>query len=394
MEYAFSEKIAGMKPSAIREIFKSLADPSIISFAAGNPSPLSFPREAIAAISEEILREQAVTALQYSVTEGYGPLREDVKRRIGKKFGIDAAGDETIITAGGQQGIELACKVLCNEGDAVICEEPTFIGALNAFRSNGARPIGVPLRGDGIDTEALDRALTEHPEAKMIYLIPTFHNPAGITSTLENRLRVLEIARRHGVPIFEDNPYGELRFSGEDTDTLKKLDGDRGGVIYCSTFSKILSAGMRVGYVTAPAPVISKMVIAKQVEDVHTNIFFQILTHRFIDEYDLDAHIAGIRALYRAKCGLMLDRLEKDLAPDVDFTRPDGGLFIWCTLPDRIDQEYFVKEALRRGVAVVPGGTFCCEVGAKSQSFRLNYSTPSDEDIVRGVGILGAITKE
>ncbi|MBR3416304.1 MAG: PLP-dependent aminotransferase family protein [Clostridia bacterium] len=394
MNYNFSDKIAGMKPSAIREIFKSLADPSIISFAAGNPSPLSFPTEAIEKIAGEILAEQAVAALQYSVTEGYGPLREDVKARLRDKFGIDAAGDETIITAGGQQGIELACKVLCNEGDAVICEEPTFIGALNAFRSNGAKPIGVPLRDSGIDPEALDRALREHPEAKMIYLIPTFHNPAGITSTLENRKAVLKVARAHGVPIFEDNPYGELRFSGEDVDTIKKLDGDEGGVIYCSTFSKILSAGMRVGYVTAPAPIISKMVIAKQVEDVHTNIFFQILCHRFIDEYDLDAHIAGIRKLYRDKCGLMLRSLEENLAPDVPFTRPDGGLFIWCTLPDRFDGAEFVRDALKRGVAVVPGATFCCDEGAKSNSFRLNYSTPSDEDIVKGVKILGELTRE
>ena len=394
MDYIFSDKISGMKPSAIREIFKSLADPSIISFAAGNPSPLSFPTEAIKKISGEILEEQAVAALQYSVTEGYGPLREDVKARLREKFGIDAKGDETIITAGGQQGIELACKVLCNEGDAVICEEPTFIGALNAFRSNGAKPVGVPLTDGGVDPDALDAALTAHPEAKMIYLIPTFHNPAGITSTLENRLRVLEIARRHGVPIFEDNPYGELRFSGEDVDTLKKLDGDGGNVIYCSTFSKILSAGMRVGYVTAPAPIISKMVIAKQVEDVHTNIFFQILCHRFIDEYDLDGHIAGIRKLYRDKCGLMLKELGESLADDVTFTRPDGGLFIWCTLPGRFEGAKFVKDALGRGVAVVPGATFCCDEGAKSNSFRLNYSTPSDDDIVKGVRILGELTRE
>ncbi|MBR3992149.1 MAG: PLP-dependent aminotransferase family protein, partial [Clostridia bacterium] len=192
---------------------------------------------------------------------------------------------------------------------------------------------------------------------------------------------------------FEDNPYGELRFAGEDVPTIKSMD-TKGIVIYCSTFSKILSAGMRVGYVTAPAGIIQKMVIAKQVEDVHTNIFFQMLCHRFIDEYDLDAHIAGIRKLYGAKCSLMLSELRKNLAADVKFTRPEGGLFIWCTLPARISQPDFVKEAMKRKVAVVPGSTFCCDEGAESDSFRLNYSTPSDDDIVRGVGILGQITKE
>ncbi len=393
MEYVFSDKLSGMKPSAIREIFKSLSDPSIISFAAGNPSPLSFPTEAILKIAGEIFTEEPVRALQYSVTEGYGPLREDVKKRLADKFGIDREGDETIITAGGQQGIELACKVLCNEGDAVICEEPTFIGALNAFRSNGAKPVGVPLGDDGVDTEALENAVKNTPRAKMIYLIPTFHNPAGITSTLENRRRVLEIALKYNIPVFEDNPYGELRFAGEDVRTIKSMDRD-GIVIYCSTFSKILSAGMRVGYVTAPADIIQKMVIAKQVEDVHTNIFFQMLCHRFIDEYDLDAHIAGIRKLYGQKCSLMLLELGKNLASDVKFTRPEGGLFIWCTLPARISQPDFVKEALNRKVAVVPGSTFCCDESAVSDSFRLNYSTPSDEDIVRGVSVLGEITKE
>ena len=393
MEYMISDKLAALKPSAIREIFKSLSDPTIISFAAGNPSPLSFPAHDLAALSADIFADSATAALQYSITEGYPPFRTAVEKRMKEKFGIGSPDDETIITSGGQQGIELACKTLCNEGDAVVCEDPSFIGALNAFRSNGARTVGVSLCDEGIDTDALERILSETERIKMIYLIPTFHNPAGITSTLENRKKVYEIARAHGVMIFEDNPYGELRFSGEDVPTYKSFDTD-GLVIYCSSFSKILSAGMRVGYVCAPKPIISKMVVAKQVEDVHTNIFFQMLCYRFMTERDLDAHIENIRALYRKKCGLMLAELDKNMPASVKYTRPDGGLFLWCTLTGTNDSSEFVRRAVERKVAVVPGTAFVCDTEAKSPSFRLNYSTPSDDEIVRGVKILSDLARE
>ena len=393
MEYIFSDKLASMKPSAIREIFKSLADPTIISFAAGNPSPLSFPAKEFGELAADIFANHSTAALQYGTTEGYAPLIEDVNTRMKEKFNICREGDQTIITTGGQQGIELACKALCNEGDAVICENPTFIGALNAFRSCGTRTVGVPLCEDGIDTEALEKTIASTEKAKILYLIPTFHNPGGITSTLENRRKVYEIARRHGLIIIEDNPYGELRFSGEDIPTYKSMDTE-GIVIYCSSFSKILSAGMRVGFVRGPQEIIQKMVIAKQVEDVHTNNFFQMLCHRFITEYDLDAHIEKIRDLYRAKCQLMLDTLDKNLPACISYTRPEGGLFIWCTLPDEVDASAFVKLALERKVAVVPGATFNADPAAPSQSFRLNYSTPSDEDIVRGCEILGEVARE
>lgn len=388
MEYRFSDKLAGLRPSAIREIFKSLSDPEIISFAAGNPAAESFPIEEIRALSADILEKTPVAALQYSRTEGYPPLCRTVAERQRKKFGIGSDGDETIIVSGGNQGIELAAKVLCNEGDAAVCEEPSFIGALNAFRSNGARPVGVPLGEDGIDPNALDRVLAEEPRAKFIYLIPTFQNPSGITTSLEKRKKIYEVARRHDTLILEDNPYGELRFAGEDVPTIKSMDTD-GRVIYCSSFSKILSAGMRVGYVTAPAPIISKMVVAKQVEDVHTNIFFQMLCYRYMTEYDLDGHIRDIRAIYRRKCGLMLECLERELPATIGFTRPEGGLFVWCTLPQDCDMDVFVKRALEKRVAVVPGTAFLCDPDGKSQSFRINYSTPSDEEIREGCRRLG-----
>lgn len=393
MEYKISNKLAALKPSAIREIFKSLSDPTIISFAAGNPSPLSFPAEELAELTADIYKNNATAALQYSITEGYPPLRAAVEARMKEKFGIGGDDDMTIITSGGQQGIELLCKALCNEGDAVICENPSFIGALNAFRSNGAQTIGVPLKDDGIDTEILEKTLENTPNAKLLYLIPTFHNPAGITSTLENRKKVYEIAKKYGVVILEDNPYGELRFAGEDIPTYKSFDTE-GLVVYCSSFSKILSAGMRIGYVCGPSEILTKMVVAKQVEDVHTNILFQMLCHRYMTERDLDGHIAKIKKLYRDKCTLMLSELDKNMPKCVKFTRPEGGLFIWCTLPDNTDCSEFVKRALERKVAVVPGNSFNCDTEAPSDSFRLNYSMPSDEEIVRGIAILGELARE
>lgn len=393
MEYTISNKLATLKPSAIREIFKSLTDPSIISFAAGNPSPLSFPVDDLAEISADIFKNQADVALQYGITEGYLPLRKAVEERMKKVFGIGRDFDETIITTGGQQGIELATKALCNEGDVVLCENPSFIGALNSFRALGAKPVGIPLNDDGIDPELLEKALQENPNARFIYVIPTFQNPAGITSTLENRQKVYALAKKYGVMIFEDNPYGELRFAGENVPTYKSFDED-GIVLYCSSFSKILSAGMRIGYVCGPQAVVSKMVVAKQVEDVHTNLFFQMLCYRFMTERDLDAHIEGIRKLYRQKAELMLAELDKNMPKCVKYTRPEGGLFLWCTLPNGTDSSEFIKKALEKKVAVVPGTAFNCDTEAPSDSFRLNYSTPSDEDIVRGIGILSDIAKE
>ena len=393
MEYKISDKLAALRPSAIREIFKSLTDPTVISFAAGNPSPLSFPVEDLAALSADIFANQSTAALQYSVTEGYPPFREAIRKRLFEKFGIGRDFDETIVTTGGNQAVELCCKVMCNEGDVVVCENPSFIGALNAFRSNGAKTVGVPLEEDGIDPEGLDKVLSTTPNVKMLYLIPTFQNPAGVTSTLENRKKVYEIAKKHGVLIFEDNPYGELRFAGEEVPTYKSFDED-GLVMYCSSFSKILSAGMRIGYACGPAPVIQKMVVAKQVEDVHTNIFFQMLCYRYMTERDLDGHIAEIRKIYAKKAGLMLAELDAHMPKCVKYTRPEGGLFLWCTLPDGTSSAEFVKKALERKVAVVPGTAFNCDTEAPSDSFRLNYSTPSDEDIVRGIGILSDLAKE
>lgn len=400
MNYPFSDKIANLKPSAIREILKAPSDAETISFAAGNPAPESFPVEDLARLAADIFRTQSTVALQYGVTEGYAPLREVVAKRQKEVFGIgrsvaagDSFNDTTIIVSGGQQGIELACKVFCNEGDVVICENPSFIGALNAFRSCGAKTVGVPLCPDGIDTDALEETIKSTPRAKLLYLIPTFQNPAGLTASLEKRIKVYEIAKKYGIMIFEDNPYGELRFAGEEIPTIKSMDTE-GLVIYGSTFSKILSAGMRVGFVVAPEEVASKMVVAKQSEDVHTNLFFQILCYKFITECDLPAHIQKIRDIYRHKCGLMIRGLEAGMPASVSFTRPEGGLFIWVTLPEAVDMNAFLKATIATKLRVVPGVTFNCDTEAPSHSFRLNYSTPSDQQIVDGIDKLCRVVRD
>ena len=396
MEYKFSKKLAELKPSAIREIFKSLSDPTIISFAAGNPSPESFPVDDLARLSAEIFENQASFALQYGITEGYTPLREAIAARQKARFGETMVRDTdtTLIVTGGQQGLELACKAFCNEGDAVICENPSFIGALNAFRSNGVKTIGIEMEDDGISLEKLEETLKNTKNAKLLYLIPTFQNPSGTCMSLKKRMAVLALAKKYGIVILEDNPYGELRFAGEDIPTMKSLDSD-GLVIYCSSFSKILSAGMRVGFVIAPNEIASKMVVAKQVEDVHTNLFFQMLCHKYMTTCDLDAHVAKINDLYRHKCNLMLECIDKYIPADkVTFTRPEGGLFIWGTVKNCEDASFVVKKAIEKKVAVVPGTAFNCDTEAPSPSFRLNYSTPSDEQIVEGIKRLGEVFAE
>ena len=400
MTYQFSDKIASLKPSAIREILKAPKDADTITLAAGNPAPETFPVSDLARLAADIFENQSTVALQYGATDGYEPLRRAVAERQKTVWGIgksvaegDSFNDTTIIVSGGNQGIELAAKVFCNEGDTVICENPTFIGGLNAFRSCGYNTVGVPIEEDGMNVEALEATIKATPNAKLLYIIPTFQNPAGITTSLEKRKAIYEVCKKYGLMILEDNPYGELRFAGEEIPTIKSFDTE-GLVIYCSSFSKILSAGMRVGFVVAPEEVTAKMVVAKQSEDVHTNQFFQMLCYKFMTECDLDAHIAMIREVYGRKCRLMLNCLEKELPAAVKFTRPEGGLFIWVTLPDGVDASAFLKACMAEKLMIVPGATFNCDVTEGSMSFRLNYSTPSDQQIMEGVARLGKVARE
>ena len=392
MEFNFSNRVSTLKPSAIREIFKSLTNPDVISFAAGNPSPLSFPVEKLQVLSNKIFDNNAAFSLQYGITEGYQPLRDQVADRLKTKFGIGKEFDSTIIVTGGQQGIDLCAKVLCNEGDTVICENPSFIGALNAFRSYGLNLKGLDVGNDGIDPDELENALKNDKKVKLIYLIPTFQNPAGITMSLEKRKAVYELAKKYNVLILEDNPYGDLRVSGEDVPTIKSMDED-GIVIYCGSISKILSAGMRVGFLCGHEKLIQKVVVVKQTNDVHTNLFFQMLCSEFISTYGLDDHIQTIRNLYRENCTLMLSKMDQLFPENVKYTRPDGGLFLWVTMPDGTDMSEFLKKTVAANVAVVPGATFLPDTSMTSNSFRMNYSMPTKVQIEKGVEALANVMK-
>ena len=385
---SFSNRIGALKPSAIREIFKVLEDPSIISFAGGNPAPETFPAQDLAEISAQIFEKQASKALQYGLTEGYAPLRAQVAQRLKEKFSIGTENDETIIVSGGQQGVELSCKVLCNESDTVLCEEPSFIGALNAFRSYHTQLVGIPMQEDGMDLEKLEQALKTHKNVKLLYIISTFQNPMGVTTSLQKRKQIYELAKKYHVIIFEDNPYGELRFAGQDIPTIKSMDKD-GIVIYCGSFSKILSPGMRIGFVCAPKEIVTKLVVAKQISDVHTNLFFQMVVSEYLKQKDIDSHIAEIRTLYRQKNEAMLQKMDQVLPSSVTYTRPQGGLFIWCDLGAGIDAAAFTKKLLQQKVAVVPGSTFLTDETKPCSCIRLNYSMPSFEQIDQGIEILG-----
>lgn len=388
----FSDRVSGLQPSAIREILKFTADPEVISFAAGNPAPEAFPVDTIAKLSAEIFAQEPINALQYSITEGYTPLREWLAADLTKK-GLFKDGDMVIITAGAQQAIETTAKILCNEGDVVICEDPSFIGSLNAFRSNGVKLVGVAMDDDGMKPDELEAALKANPKTKFIYTIPNFQNPTGKTTSLERRKQILALAKKYGVYVLEDNPYGALRFAGEDVTNLKELD-DSGNVLYAGTFSKTLAPGLRVGYLLGSAEIVGKAVVGLQVSTVHTNIWAQMLTYRFLTTVDFDAHLERLRGIYRAKCARMLNGLKSELPEFVSLTNPQGGLFIWATLPERFDMNSFCKEAVLRKVAVVPGNAFTADENAVSQSFRLNFSTPTDEQIDKGVALLGAAARD
>lgn len=393
MNYIFSDRIAGLQASAIREILKFTAFPDVISFAAGNPAPEAFPVDDVSRISSELLKDNPILALQYNITEGYTPLRDLMKKRMAEKDCF-TDNDELIITAGAQQGIELSCKVLCNEGDTLICEAPSFIGSLNAFKSYKVNLVGVELEDDGINLEQLENTLKANTNTKVLYLIPNFQNPTGNTMSLEKRKAVYEIARKYDIIIIEDNPYGELRFAGDDVPSIKSLDTD-GRVIYVGSFSKILAPGLRVGYVSAPKEIIQKIVVCKQVSDVHTNIWAQAVCERFMATCDLNVHFDNLRAVYKRKCELMLGEMDKHFSKKIKYTKPQGGLFIWATLPEGSDMLGFCKKAVEEyKIAVVPGSAFMISENDKTNSFRLNFSTPTDEQIVKGCEILGRMTRE
>ncbi|MCL1880982.1 MAG: PLP-dependent aminotransferase family protein [Oscillospiraceae bacterium] len=399
-----SERMSNLKPSVIREIFKHMADPEVISFAAGSPSSDAFPSEKIADITAEILRNESNVALQYSVSEGYPPLREWLKLRLTEKGIFTArkdAPDDVLITSGAQQAIEIITKLICNEGETVVCENPSFIGSLNSFRSYNANLVGVEMDDEGINLEKLESAFKSNPRTAFLYLIPNFQNPTGKTMSLKRRKDVLALCDKYKILIVEDDPYGELRFLGADIPSIKQLDveSDLGRVVYVGSFSKTLAPGLRVGFMCGVAPLLQKATVCIQASTVHTSILPQMVVHRFVTQNNFNQHIKKLQLLYKSKAKLMLDTLQFNMPLSIDFIEPEGGLFIWGTLPgswDGLDAAMmmmFCRKALDNKVAIVPGNAFSPDERVPNLSFRLNFSYPSDDEIQKGVEILSKVAK-
>lgn len=392
MEYKFSDKISSLQPSAIREILKATANPEIIPLAAGNPAPDAFPVEEVQEIAKDILANDPITALQYGVTEGYQPLRDTLRGWLKDRENIGREFDDVLIVSGATQVMDLTTKVLCNEGDTVICEEPSFIGSLNCFRSYGCKLKGIPVDADGMNMDALEEALKTTDKVRFIYTIPNFQNPSGATMSLEKRKRLYALAKEYGVIVLEDNPYGDLRVAGESLPTIKSMD-DEGIVIYAGSFSKVLSPGLRVAYCIAPKALLAKMTVGKQASDVHTPCLNQMIVNEWFKKYDVNAHIEKIRGIYREKLELMCKCIDEELGDFVEYVKPEGGLFIWCKLPDHVDMLEFVQKAVEKKVAVVPGNAFLMNDTDSTQYIRLNFSTPTNEGIIKGVKALGEVAK-
>lgn len=391
--YELSKKYAGLKPSAVREILKATSEPGMIAFAGGSPATEAFPCEEVKKISAEILEENPVSALVYGVSEGYEPLRKTVKKWLYERENIGTDDDSVIITAGGTQVMDITTRVLASEGDTVICEDPSFIGSLNCFRSHGCNLVGVPIDDDGMNIDALEEAINQNPNAKFIYTIPNFQNPGGTTLSLEKRKRMYRLALENNLVILEDDPYGNLRVEGEAVPSIKSMDTE-GIVVYAGSFSKILAPGIRVAYAVVPSKIAPAFTIGKQVSDVHTGVLNQMIVSRWFDEYDVNAHIDEIKKIYKRKLNLMCSCLDEHCKGFISYVRPQGGLFIWAKLPDNVNMLNYVNKLLERKVAVVPGTAFMVDDTKPCSYIRLNFSTPDDESIVKGVEIMGLVAEE
>lgn len=390
MSDLFSQKTRDLSGSAIRATFKLLADPEIISFAGGAPSPDVFPKKELEVIAADIFREKGNLALQYGITEGYDPLRQFVKDRLVKQ-GVIKDSESVVITTGGQQVIDLCAKVMLNEGDNVVVEAPSFVGGLNCFRSYNANMIPIDVQSDGMDLDCLEEILKK-TTVKLVYTIATFQNPSGITMSLEKRKKLLLLADKYDFYILEDNPYGELRYRGEAVPTIKSMDAS-GRVIYAGSFSKTLSPGLRIGFFSARSDILEKMVICKQVTDVHTPVLNQLICYEFVTRYDYDAHIKKSCDLYGRKNQLMLSCMDEMFPSYCQYTRPEGGLFLWCTLPCSFNAEELFKKGVEKKVAFVQGSSCMVDQTKKYSCFRLNFSNTADENIEKGIGILADVIK-
>jgi len=389
-----------MGSSAIRELLKLTQQPDLISFAGGLPAPELFPIEEMKAACDVVLSEAGAQALQYSTTEGYAPLREMLVRHMAR-YGIKVELDNIVITSGSQQALDLIGKMLINAGDTILTETPSYLGALQAFTAYQAQYVTVPIDDDGLQVAQLEAALRTGP--KFMYILPNFQNPAGVTLSLTRRYDLIALAEEYGIPIVEDDPYGQLRFEGEHLKPLVVLDseyegctgagGYTGNVIYTSTFSKTLAPGLRLGWIVAPKDVVSKIVQMKQGTDLQTSTFDQMVAYEVAHGGFLDQHVRRIREVYRGRRDLMLKTMEESFPAGVSWTRPQGGLFLWVTTPESINTVDLLKDAIQQKVAFVPGHSFH-PTGGGHNTMRLNFSNATEEQIVEGIRRLSVAIKQ
>jgi 2-aminoadipate transaminase len=395
--YALRTK--GVKSSAIRELLKITQRPDVISFAGGLPAPDVFPTDRFREACCKVLEQNGKPALQYGATEGYEPLREMIARHT-SRYGIKAKTENVLITSGSQQALDLIGKLLINPGDRILIEAPTYLGALQAFNVYGADYVSVPSDVDGLRTDLLEKPLRSGP--KFMYVLPNFQNPGGTTLSESRRHELVKLADKFGIPIIEDDPYGQLRYEGQhlpplvvlDRKNLRKDNGySMGNVIYLSTFSKTLAPGLRLGWIIAPPEVITKLVQLKQGSDLHTSTFVQIVAHEVARDNFLDEHVKLIRRVYGERRDVMLAALKEFFPPEVTWTHPKGGLFLWVTLPEGMDSQSLFEAALSENVAFVPGDSFYANGDEGRRHFRLNFSNAQPEQIREGIRRLSQAVK-
>jgi 2-aminoadipate transaminase len=381
MTTIFADRMGNTRKSFIREILKVTQQPEIISFAGGLPNPGLFPVEEIAAASAKVLSEDGKNALQYSTTEGYLPLREFIAQRYLEKNGLKIDPNEILITNGSQQSLDLIGKVFLNKGDRVIIESPGYLGAIQAFSLFEPEFSNVPLLDDGIDTDMLDSTLSEG-SAKLFYTVPTFQNPSGITYSRQKRIDTAEILDRHNVICVEDNAYGELRFAGDDLPTIRNYSDN---TILLGSFSKIIAPGLRMGWICAKKEVMEKLLIAKQAADLHSNYLSQRIIHQYLLDNDIDKHILKIKNAYGIRRDLMVNMMTEHFPEEIAYTKPEGGMFIWVTLPPGISSTDLFELAIKENVVFVPGSPFYTEDGIGNNTLRLNFSNSDFEQIEEGI---------
>lgn len=389
MDIQFSERANKLKASAIRELLKLTEMPEVISFAGGLPAPELFPVEKIKGIMAEVMENEGQAALQYGPTEGFRPLREIVATQRMSTAHMDLTADDIIITTGSQQGLEFSAKLFLNKDDVVICESPSYLGAINAFQAYEPRFVEVQMDDDGIIISELEKALQENPHAKMIYTIPDFQNPSGKTLPDDRRKRIAELAAEYKIPVIEDNPYGELIFEGTVHPAIKSYDKE-GWVIFLGTFSKVFSPGMRLGWICAAPEILNKYVLIKQGADLQSSSLDQRIAAAFMKKYNLDEHILKIREVYGKRRTLMLESMDKYFPAGVKHTNPYGGLFAWVELREDLDAGKIMEECIKENVAYVPGEAFFPTSGNKN-FFRVNYSCMPEDKIVEGVKRIGKV---